>query len=651
MARINQLCRGLNSLVSDKKYGIYTLDAGFNVTSGSSFEGFTGGVYATNSSSTNFFTIDDATFSGNAVGVYAGSVDNIIVTENTVNVSGYETTDFEHGIYIDRCTGFQIEGNDIDGIGSSNPDIATGIECYQTGNDQNEIYRNDLSSLEYAIKATGDNRNETTTLGLDFVCNDMQLIEDADIIAVIDNTYPSNQSGIGYWQGSFGASAGNTFSLVSPAADFNFKNETLYGVLYWRDGGVNRTPLINQGVTLGSAIANGCASQVMMMAQGNDANNKSQLNSNQVLLAAAQRSYDEQIDGGNTADLLDKVNRLDQGNAENILSELSDLSPWLSKEVIDQLLTIDKKVVSEESIQNLLIQNPDVAKKEADARLATKLSATSLQQIKAEISNVTTPRTELENEIRGYAKALHQAANWLIKSEIQKADPDLNKVRSYLEAKGTMTAKFAIVESWLQEQNPDQALSELNSIMKESAPEDREDYNEYYKLTKLKTDAMKSGRSLAEFTKGEVSLLETIANADRGRAGVQAKGILNFFYDYNYGPKIVNSNGSIAEEKQTEGRSQTTPNHVLPIQPDYVTVYPNPTQTQLYFKFDPKLELPERSVLRIYAQDGREVKSFAITNRETQISWNVSDLYRGVYIFQLISDDGILQGGRFLIVD
>jgi len=300
-----------SSTVGNEQNAVYTIDAAYSMTDGCAFEGFEGGVYSTNSNTTNTFTVDDASFEDNAVGIYAGSVDDIVVTSNTFTVGHYNTSAFNHGVYLDHSSGYQIEANDFDGddILPSGLD-PVGVTCDNSGDDYNKIYRNDYTGFLYANRAIGDNRNGSFT-GLEYICNTNLLNSSYDFLVSIDPSQSSSLSGIKTQQGAFSESAGNTFSLNTTPTGADFNNGSVHGITYWYDNGASKEPLNTINLSKASTTnANSCASELsmMMMAQQEGTGPfEAIFSENRQAYDSKMDNYMSLLDGGDTEKLVEEI--------------------------------------------------------------------------------------------------------------------------------------------------------------------------------------------------------------------------------------------------------------------------------------------------------------------------------------------------------
>ena len=75
--------------------------------------------------------------------------------------------------------------------------------------------------------------------------------------------------------------------------------------------------------------------------------------------------------------------------------------------------------------------------------------------------------------------------------------------------------------------------------------------------------------------------------------------------------------------------------------------YPNPARDFITFEFEGTVENNSRLV--IYSFTGTKMTEIQISNLKKTI--NLSDYYRGLYLFQLISPKGqILESGKFQVI-
>lgn len=650
----NCVFRNTNPSVANEKRGVYTIDAGFDISgTNSSFSGFEGGIISTNSNSINTFSVEEATFSNNAVGIYAGSVDNITVTSNNFTIGQFNTSTYNHGLLLATSTAYQVEENIFDGDDQVTGGMdLIGVECQNSGDDNNQIYKNEFSDLHYGARAFGDNRNSDPYLptGLSFICN-THTDNTYDFRVDKDNSISAAFSGIMSVQGIYFQSAGNNFSLNSTPTGSDYYNETPNLIVYYYDNSTGGEPLNRFNVNLPGfgASANGCSSQLSMMMASSEYNQQ-QFYDNQAAYQTALKSYHEKIDGGQTKALLTDLEWADSRSAQALYEDLLQSSPWLSATVLEKVLD-RSDLFTFEQVNNLLLANPDLRKASLLwERLTNQFSTEQVDNLKSVMeSQIANERSELEETLGYHFTEMQTAANALIRNAIRQGTADPNTARNWLSKKATLNANYAIVESWLQEKQANQALSVMDQIPRNFSLEPHQElgYLDYQALTQLKVKAMKTGRTIADFTKAEVQELTTIADRNHGRAGVQARGILNFFYGYEY----VNAPNT----KAAKDASNTTLPTLKVDQPtkainqSLISVFPNPANEVITFNYNLNGYPDARVVLQIFDQGGRAIKTILLDPMVSEMQWNTSQLEAGSYIYQLTTSTEILTSGQFLI--
>ena len=157
---------------SEVKYGIYAQNSSFSVkeysNTPSTFSNLSYGVYSLTSTGTLGQTIQDSEFDMCEKGIYISGSTGAKVLSNTFNIPNAATS---YGLYLDGCTGYHIENNSFAGTGEN----ASAVGCYvnNSGEDNNEIYRNYFEDLEVALVSLGENTDGASNGdGLCFVCNE-----------------------------------------------------------------------------------------------------------------------------------------------------------------------------------------------------------------------------------------------------------------------------------------------------------------------------------------------------------------------------------------------------------------------------------------------------------------------------------------------
>lgn len=227
----HSLNRGIFSM--DAKYKVLgrftgsasTLDAYYDDSNYDvcTFTNLLSGVQAMNANSQNTITVDHCLFTDCRFGVYLSQVDNTMITRNKfVKASDYGLFTSQYGIYTNKCTAYQIEGNIVE-IPFTAGSTTLGIAIHNSGFEDNEVYKNILDGTVRGVNSFGKNRNDGTIAltnyeGLEFKCNQH-----------IDNLlYDESVVGLGILdgekivQGTLSLPARNEFSSVSSGGRLPF---------------------------------------------------------------------------------------------------------------------------------------------------------------------------------------------------------------------------------------------------------------------------------------------------------------------------------------------------------------------------------------------------------------------------------------------
>ncbi|MEZ4934595.1 MAG: hypothetical protein R2788_21020 [Saprospiraceae bacterium] len=247
----------------EKKYGILAYDAGFSVLAKClgnqlpcqnfqrpEFRGFFTAIYAQNTGTTvNTFRVSQTDFNDNARGIVSNGVHNLFAALNIFKVGMdkpyiYTGNPFV-GIQVFRGTGYRIEENDLSPTTLPLPvdHQAVGINIISSGEEPNEVYKNNLDRLFTGNLANGKNRNVTNPIkkeGLQYLCNTHSL-NDFDI-AVPSKTWSPGT--IAENQGSSNKSAGNRFTSLPTELEGHVLNKTAAINYFYSPGGepINVTP-------------------------------------------------------------------------------------------------------------------------------------------------------------------------------------------------------------------------------------------------------------------------------------------------------------------------------------------------------------------------------------------------------------------------
>jgi hypothetical protein len=246
----------------------------------------------------------------------------------------------------------------------------------------------------------------------------------------------------------------------------------------------------------------------------------------------------------------------------------------------------------------------------------------------------------------GTAPEMSFAANMLVRDYLVDSSAiDYDSARLWLAAKGYLYDHFLIVDTWLQQQEPDSALTALDAIPQTLVLEgrDQSEYNYFDSLKTLQITALQQGQTEQQMADTYETTLADIANAGDYYASAQAQNLLNEYKGYSYQPAIILPSGGqqglkLPEEvtiQQTEGLQ--------------LRAVPNPAKNfvDVYYRLDSDYSQVHATLSDI---SGSILQSVLLSDQAGTQQFDVSKLARGVYLITLEADGQRLLTTRVVIV-
>jgi hypothetical protein len=511
-------CEFLNDIttIKDRKYAIYTEDAGYTVdetcsaynnncvcTSNlkhSSFNGFNKAIESVHFNKPYAIKIDRSIFESNNYGIRLLGHNNIQISRSNLTLAAKQT-----GIYLDECTGYRVEANKIH---SSSATKTTGIHINRAGTDENKIYNDTVYNTYNGIYVTEflntiSHQRVLPATGLQLLRN-----------VFSDNTNDINVEAPGVIrlsQGSSNCGADNLFSLV---ASYNFlTSNSNQQVNYYYDHGVPRKEPVYRSslVSLFSSSFLSCT----------------------------------------TSSFCDHIINTKSASSETPLAEYRALH-----QQYDKMLTYFYEAGYDKILTNYyhgIIENEELL----NEALLYLEALNQLTQSMAEISVEALFALKMDSLID-----LNQIKEWY--DEIYTLSAKYSLAETYYQL-----GKF----------NEGLRTLHLIPEMYNLTEEEQTEHINYVSLYTFKNRIKESGRTIAELNEAEIDEMLYYANASNGLSSVMARGILCFFYEICIEDEMINAESSISavlnNQRQHFDYAQC-PNAESDNGSYGLTIYPNP---------------------------------------------------------------------------
>jgi hypothetical protein len=634
--------------------GIHSVNAQYSVR-GSAFEGMLFGVNANNISSLHTFSVRESTFRDNYVGASARGVDAFTVAENDFFVGGFSraVSGLDHvyrpsGLFIDYSSEFQVQENNFAGQGSAAEKI--GI-CAQNTNltlvgeqalgDYNEIIGNAFNGLQFGNLANGQNRESFTGVGLTYLCNrNAETAGNATDFAVAEGSIAERQ------RSQDNRAAGNTFTpglaLPDCATDFPYEHISNEGELiryfYNQTAPASDKPICFPAATVQTIPdqANTC----ILDAPSEEIPDKDLADLQEKVLETrgdfltAYEAYLNLLDGGDSGELLNKVEGITLLNRGARLNELYNTSPYLSAQVLQEV--INQPLLSSAHKTEVLKRNPESLRKAETWKQVLDhggFSGVEMDTLRAAFAR-TTPRDSVEQVLGSKQAILHLGANQLIRHYLVDTSAwQLDSIRFWTIAKWSAPAAYRAVDTYLVAGDTTAARAALQSMETNFGldPAQEQEHELMKTLKEVDIARISQGKGWHELGEAELKALEDIAYYGNTGAGVRAQNILNAFYGAGYYHEPILPTGLQALSTAGSNRPETTKAPKVPAQ---VQAFPNPARQSVTFR----CTLPEgteQAELSIQDVNGQTIAVLPIVEGQATASWDSRPYPAGLYFYTL----------------
>ncbi|MCX6311683.1 MAG: T9SS type A sorting domain-containing protein, partial [Bacteroidetes bacterium] len=663
-----------NTDITHNGLGIFSYNAGFSVVpfcitynctgfTKNTFKNLAYGIQVWSSNSITPVKIDQTDFTGNFRGIFLNYLNYSTITTNTFKVLEYSNSQpltSSYGLYLNGCSGYQVEGNDFAYSFSppTNPttDGTYGIIVSNSGDNNNLIYRNTFHQIYIGIQAQRKNcevtianlntSNPVNDQGLKMKCNSF----DANAIGDYDIVEPNGC--IDYHQGDFNpvnlsASANNCFDNSGTHINYYLDPQTTqtdpytgypYGVIpihYVYPTGSCYLPLQYTTNKIGltpSLVGSLCTSQITGCAYCPQA---------KIASAVQQKNYlIGLIDGGQTTYLLNQINsNISPGQLKNILIASS---PYLSDDVL--IAFVNKTSLPNGIVKDVLIANSPLraSVKSAIQNRTSPFPSGIMNNINA-VQNGISPMDILLGKISEAQSIRDLSVDELIRQYLYDTTltNGLDSVQLALKRYGVnLEDKCKLAAAQITAKDYAGATATLDTIrilnggtldnsckLLDLLMRLQQSTNGYYSI---KTDPAFASDSVT------VSQMASDQNVE-AYIGAQAmmKAIFLVSYQEPIDP-VPHNSARIAQPTNNISNSELG------------KIFPNPNNGTMSFNYE--IPVGSKGILLLYDISGKQVDSFVLKEGLNTEQISEENLGGGIYFYRFIIDDEQINSGKVVIV-
>lgn len=616
------------------------------------FKGLNYGIRVWNSAPGNPVTIRGNLFDDVYRSIYANGCTRAAITLNTIKVPDqledyeppistakiYQNDKAPYGIYLDYCTGFEVQENTLSTLSSYGLNNSPhAIIVNNSGPNSNEIYKNTIHDFRYALAPQNQNRSNDPFVGLKLKCNEMDT-NHRDIFVSSDPTLPIK--GVCFYQGSESNSssygAGNTFSSSS-ADDRQFCNAGMDPVIYYYF-----TNALRQEPS--------CYSIDFVTKSPGD-----QLDSNKHCLSKTPSGDETLISRyGKLGDELAELNSATlirniyiNGGQENLEQTVELTLPWEAYEMYNSLM-LSSPYLSQE-VLIAAIENPVFSDLMIKLICIANPQCTRMPDVMEALYNRYPPMPEsyIDQIIDGggtVSQLEHLEAN--VSESLHQVEQIISQIKRIYEADTTNTwaedslinllgwhqnlfSKYELAFKYFYNGDTELIYELLDALPEEFAMEDPEwaahlDIVDYLELLAL---LQEEERLPVELTGEEIDLLLTLASNDRSYASAWARTMLRLSCtDYLYQEPIIIE----AEYMPRKGRVRSSKSDLL----QTLKVYPNPASEYVNIDFFETI-ISQNDLIIVTEMEGKEVHRYALSAGQQGHIMGVKQWKSGLYIITL----------------
>ncbi|MBK5286527.1 MAG: T9SS type A sorting domain-containing protein [Bacteroidia bacterium] len=210
-------------------------------------------------------------------------------------------------------------------------------------------------------------------------------------------------------------------------------------------------------------------------------------------------------------------------------------------------------------------------------------------------------------------------------------------IRYWLNRRDGLIDRYMASESWLEENNFENALAAVNDIPNDFRLKEFQtnEYNNYLDYLDFRNNIYQQEKTIMQLNATEISELGAIANANTGNTSRMARNILCF----GYGLCDENSGGGGGRIAYDTRKVSTEAD---------ITTYPNPAST--FAAIDWNLsKLDGVATIKITDAVGRMLEQREINKKQGEWIWDTRKIDNGIYFYEIKSNNKSLGNGKIII--
>ncbi|MBW8049415.1 MAG: S8 family serine peptidase [Cytophagales bacterium] len=622
------------------------------------FENLYYGIEATATNSLNSVSITKSKFLNNTRGILLRGVDFAVITENEFDLAPFidDPGSYSYGFYLENCTGYLAEGNIIYSTSTTG---VFGSYIENSGNDANELYRNQYYDLLIASSIAGNN------LGTEIRCNSYINIVGVDILAIgslaLDQGFCSpvgdldeDKTPAGN-QFSYTTSEGEISAYLVPSINYNHHSN---GNVYHTTPLNYSTPYINPVPCPGSQFIPdvSCPSNLPPDCD---------IACQQALIFKYKNKADilkDHFDGGDKANLLVQINKVPPLSPNQLKNMLLSTSPYLTDEVL--IAAIDRiPPLPPNILRDILIANSPLTDKVLNAlqNRAQPLPPAAMANINAVQTGISA-REELVREVKYFINrrelSVHAKIRYYLHSDTIPGAMD--SVIAILEQEEALKDQEEVIElPPVERHQPRRKLADahlkrgnyINAQQMVDTLNQVPEFENFGRLKQIMIDIELSNETYFEIKDDTIkeAKVRYVATDSAKYGYIHARAMLDRVFNERIPEKFIqfwlnNNNARLANDNTEDIIAE----NIKYKDDSKITIYPNPAGKS--FKVTLKLDNTSNNAhFHLYDILGNKVLNYRINNLHGTINFNTNNIPNGLYFYTIIVNNNTIARDKLII--